>query len=1075
MSNFDFLNTKKEFTAFAETAVNAENSLSLSPSACALNCREAAELAVKWLYENDSNLMLPYKDNLSALIYNQSFVETVADDARRSLNYITRLGNLAEHKSKEITYREAVISLSHLFAFIQYIDCRHGSDYKERKFVESLLPGAVATSGIKTKDATEAETRRCLIDIDLKAMGWTFGVDCKTEVEVFGLTTTQSGAGFADYVLFGDDGKPLAVVEAKRSVKGAEAGKEQAVGYADRLEAQHGRRPLIFCTNGYDTVYWDDLYYPERPVYSVFSKDDLVRIVNRRTQRLDLSDIKINKDITDRCYQKAAVHAACSVFNACKRKALLVMATGTGKTRTAASIVDVLSNRNWITNILFLADRRELVKQGKDAFVKHLPWMSVCNLSTRDRNEMPAARAVFSTYPTMMNAINDEKTESGERLFTPAHFDIIIVDEAHRSIFRKYRAIFKYFDALVIGLTATPKTDVDKNTYDFFDLQMDMPTYAYEYDKGVKEGHLCDYYRIEKLYKLPTQGLERKELEPEQLALFEDAFDEDEEIPDYVTSDEINRIYMNIDTNRRVLTELMEKGLKIEGGDKLGKTIIFARNHEHAVFLKQQFDILYPHYRGKFARVIDSKAEDKYADIAKLLEDFKKPDADPQIAISVDMLDTGIDVPEILNLVFFKQVWSKTKFWQMFGRGTRLCKDLLGAGRDKECFYIFDYMGNFMYFDEEKNGREAQPAASLAEFTFKLKARMIHALQDAEHDQEEKIAFRKSLIDGLAAQISSLNRERFEVRAELRYVEKYSNAEAFQYISITETETMIQHLASLVSASGDDESARRFDIFVYRYMLAFLESNEAEKRFAADKVKRMAAALEGKFSLPDVKAQKDLIQKAQRDEFWQSGDIAAWEDMRVKLREIMYCLKKEFKKKIIDITDEVIFDREGARVPKDNTFESYYERARRYIDGNMDKSSIRKLKNNEPLDDEEWTELERIFWSELGSKEEYEREINNVALGRFIRTVTGLSKEAVDRAFSEFLGNRLYSPEQITLVEQIIDYLIHNGTLARKDMLDEEMFGRRSVFEVFNGKKEELKRILDVVDVFNHNAERMAA
>lgn len=1072
MTNFEYLKNKAEFAAFADSADDAEKSLSVSAKTCALACRAAAEAAVKWLYDNDKNLKLPYKDNLSALIFNQSFTESVNPDVQESLRYVVKLGNLAAHTGKTIEYREAVLSLRHLFAFTEFLDYCYGTDYAAKEFDESFLFGAAATAPKhKAKEATEAETRRSIIDVDLKTMGWTIGVDCIEELELFGLPNTPSGSGFADYVLKDDNGKPLAVVEAKRSSKDAKAGLTQAQQYAAALQAKYDVLPIVFCTNGYETVVWDGTY-PERPVFSVFSKEDLRRLINRRSIRGDFSNTNINDDITDRPYQKAAIHAVCSHFKKCNRKSLLVMATGTGKTRTAASLVDVLGQQNWITNILFLADRRELVKQAKGAFVKHLPSLSTCNLSEREPGDTPAARAVFSTYPTMMNAINTTMTNNGDRLFSPAHFDLIIVDEAHRSIFKKYRAIFKYFDALIIGLTATPKKDVDRNTYEFFAMENDMPTYAYEYETAVNNvpNYLCPYYRIEKLFKLPVQGMKRDELTPEQQTLFEDVFEEGEEVPDFVAPDEFNRVYMNKDTVDRVIAEVMTKGLKVEGGDKLGKTIIFARNHQHAMFIKERFDALYPEYAGLFARVIDYKAEDRANVLDQLLADFKTADRMPQIAISVDMLDTGIDVPEILNLVYFKRVMSRTKFWQMFGRGTRLCKDLFAPGKDKECFYVFDYMGNFAFFDEEQNGKEATSTGSLAEYTFKLKARMVNALQDAQFDSEECSVFREKLVDDLSAQIAALNKDKFDVRAELRYVDQYSQRMAFQALSLVETETIIEHLANLVPASQDDESARRFDILMYRFMLAHFTSDDSTKQAVMNRVKSIAVALQSKFSIPDVKAQKETIQRVQQDSFWQQGNIVDWEKARQKLRDLLYCLKNEYRMKIIDISDEVIFEREGKVNPPDRTFESYYARAHRYVTDNIDKTSIRKLRENAPLTDDEWAELERIFWSELGSREEYDTEANNMPLGRFLRSLTHLSPEAVNMAFSEFLNHQLYSDEQIKFVTAIIGWLTQNGTLLSSDLMDVENFGGLSVAEVFREQISKWEPIRKVIYTFNDNA-----
>jgi type I restriction enzyme R subunit len=426
---------------------------------------------------------------------------------------------------------------------------------------------------------------------------------------------SESGNGSVDYVLNGDNGLPLAVVEAKKTTVDPKVGRQQAKLYAECLEKQYGQRPFIFYTNGYDTWFWDDTKYPEHKVYSVFSKKDLQRLMNRRGQRVPFDKVQINPEITDRHYQKNAIQRICEEFSQNRRKALLVMATGTGKTRTAASLVDVLTTYAWATNILVLADRVELVKQAKEAFTKHMPNLSSCNLCKRG-DDKPTDRAIFSTYPTIMNAINEEKTEDGKKLFTPAHFDLIIIDEAHRSIFKKYRAIFDYFDALLIGLTATPKDDVGHNTYEFFELENNMPTYAYEYSKAVSEEYLTDYHCIEKIFRIPTEGIHYDELSCEQQTMFEEAFDEGEEVPDFISGESINSQFFNVNTNQQIIQDLMTRGLKVEGGDKLGKTIIFAKNHRHAEFIKQQFDVLYPQYRGEFARVIDSKevyAEDLLA------------------------------------------------------------------------------------------------------------------------------------------------------------------------------------------------------------------------------------------------------------------------------------------------------------------------------------------------------------------------------------------------------------------------------------------------------------------------------
>ena len=456
----------------------------------------------------------------------------------------------------------------------------------------------------------------------------------------------NSGIGFADYVLYGDNGKPLAVVEAKRTSVDEKKGEQQAKLYADCLEKQYGQRPIIFLSNGFNYWIWDDC--GQRRTFGFYKKSELQLIIDRRTSKENLNNIKISDDISNRYYQKEAITAVAEAFERNERKALLVCATGTGKTRTAISIVDVLSRHNWVKNVLFLADRKALVKQAKNNFSKLLPNLSLCNLL--DRNDNPEeSRMIFSTYPTMMNAIDDTKGKDGDRLFTPGHFDLIIIDESHRSIYKKYKSIFDYFDAYLIGLTATPRDEIDKNTYSIFDLENRVPTYAYEYEKAVEDGYLVDYRTIEVKSKVMEAGIKYDDLTQEEKEEYEMLFDDDESIGDEISSTAVNEWLFNADTIDLVLNKLMTEGLRIEGGEKLGKTIIFAKSSRHAKAIVERFNKLYPEYGGNFAKVVEHKTP--YVDT--IIDYFSDKDKMPQIAVSVDMLDTGIDIPEILNLVFF--------------------------------------------------------------------------------------------------------------------------------------------------------------------------------------------------------------------------------------------------------------------------------------------------------------------------------------------------------------------------------------------------------------------------------------
>ena len=914
MSNFEFLKRKKEYTLFAPAAIEAEKIYASAPAMCAVGCRKALELAVKWVYSADKTMKMPYKDNLQSLIHEPSFRFAVDSNTWGKLPFIIKLGNLAVHTERSVQPSDALASLKGLFEFVQWIDYCYGSDYQEHVFDESLIPTeriAVDTRKIKEQeslldekeaeiealckqieqmsaqytaekekhqqersfqpeDLSEFQTRKIYIDVDLKFMGWKFDgtdADVQEEYPVQGMAGVVGQMGYCDYVLFGKDGLPLAVIEAKRTSKDPNIGRKQAVLYADCLERKFGRRPMMFTTNGFETYYWDDQSGPQRKVSGVFSKEDLQKLMNRRAERQDLMSIPIDDKITDRYYQKEAIRAVCGQIEQGFRKHLLVMATGTGKTRTASSLTDVLSRSKWITNILFLADRTALVKQAKDDFKRYLPDMSLCNLCSNkdDRN----ARIVFSTYPTILNAIDDTKSRDGRQLFTPAHFDLIIIDESHRSIFKKYRAIFEYFDALMVGLTATPKTDVDRNTYDFFEMEHGVPTYAYDYETAVYQDHvLVPYYNYEVKTKFLDEGITYDDLSDEDKERYEDDFIEDGMMPDFIPSAALNKFVFNEKTVDMVLQDLMERGIKVAGGDRLGKPIIFAQNKRHAEFILERFNKLYPQYHGSFAqRVI---CDDSYAQT--IIDDFKQPEKEPHIAVSVDMMDTGIDVPECVNLVFFKKVRSKAKFWQMIGRGTRLCKGLScvdqvdGAYTDKRRFLIFDYCGNFEYFREHKEGYEARETKTLSENIFGKQIKISMALQESTFAGENYQTWRNELVETCHKQVTALNPELISVKLRMQYVEKYKKQDAFLSISEGDKGELLTQIAPLVQSEETDEFAKRFDNFMYGLILAHIEQMPAFK-YAKKQLCDTASLLERKANIPQIKEKLPLLQEIHTDVF----------------------------------------------------------------------------------------------------------------------------------------------------------------------------------------------------------------
>lgn len=1124
MANFSFLASKQEYILFAPACVEAEKIYASAPAMCAVGCRKALELAVKWVYAADKTMKMPYKDNLQSLVHEPSFRFAVDYNTWCKFQFIIKLGNLAVHTERSVQPGDALAALRGLFEFVQWIDYCYGVDYVEHTFDERLIPTekmAVDTQKIKEQeslldekdaqiealrrqieqmaaqytagkdkhqqertfqpeDLSEFQTRKRFIDVDMKNIGWKFtgaDADVQEEYPVEGMAGVVGQMGYCDYVLFGKDGLPLAVVEAKRTSKDPNIGRKQAVLYVDCLERKFGRRPMMFTTNGFETYFWDDQSGPQRKVSGVFSKDDLQKLMNRRTERLALTSVPIDDKITDRYYQKEAIRAVCGQMEQGFRKHLLVMATGTGKTRTASSLTDVLSRGKWVTNILFLADRTALVKQAKDDFKNYLPDMSLCNLCSNkdDRN----ARIVFSTYPTILNAIDDIKSKDGRQMFTPAHFDLIIIDESHRSIFKKYRAIFEYFDAVMVGLTATPKTDVDRNTYDFFEMEHGVPTYAYDYETAVYQDHvLVPYYNYEVMTKFLEEGITYDELSDADKERYEEDFIEDDTMPDFIPSTALNNFVFNETTVDIVLQDLMERGIKIAGGDRLGKTIIFAQNKRHAEFILERFNKLYPQYHGTFAQRII--CDDAYAQT--VIDDFKQPEKEPHIAVSVDMMDTGIDVPECVNLVFFKKVRSKAKFWQMIGRGTRLCKGLAcvdqvdGAYTDKRRFLIFDYCSNFEFFREHKEGYEARETKTLSENIFGKQIRIAMALQQSAFTGEDYQAWRSEIIDTCHKQVTALNPDLVAVKLRMQYVDKYQKRDAFALISEGDKIDLLNQVAPLVRLDDDDEFAKRFDNFMYGLILAHIEQMPAFK-YAKKQLCDTASLLERKANIPQIKAKLPVLHEIRTDAFWDADDILLFEQVRKELRDLIRFLDEgggAQRQIVTKLADPIIDRQEGVQMDAAYDFEDYRAKVNRYVNEHGDTLAIYKLTHNIPLAMGDYQELERVLTSELGSKEDYAREFGDTPFGLLIRKIAKIDHEAAMLAFSSFINDQSLNQNQITFVHKIIHHIEVNGYMDNVSELTKPPFDKPVRFiRLFNAAQQ--NELIQVIRKVKDNAEQIRA
>ena len=1114
-TNFDYLLSKQEYAPFAKQAVEAEKSIAISPATCAILSRRALELAVRFVFSYDADLVLPYQDNISSLIHEDTFRNIIEPRLFPMLKYTIHLGNVAVHTNSNIKRDEAIIALRDLFEFCDWVDYSYSKDYEEKTFDESILPSGdekrvkadelrALYDDLSSKDKkladvlrqneelrkqmaeertsnskkrtfnidkiSEAETRKHFIDVALNEAGWFIDSNCTIEEPVTGMPNT-TGTGFVDYVLWGKNNLPLAVVEAKKASVDPIVGSQQAKLYADCLQNKYNQRPLIFTTNGFEFFFTNDLAgYPKREVSGFFTQDELQMEIDRRKDRIPLEKIDISDDITNRPYQKEAVTAVCDAITNKHRKMLIVQATGSGKTRVSISIVDVLRRHNYVKNILFLADRTALVKQAKNNYTNLLPDLSCCNLLD-NKDDPESCRMIFSTYPTMMNAIDEKKNKFGERLFGPGHFDLIICDEVHRSIYKKYQEIFEYFDAMLLGMTATPKNEIDKNTYGIFDLERGVPTFAYELDKAVEEGYLVNYSTLEYKSKIMETGIHYDELSEEDKEEFEETFAADDTIADDISSEAINTWLFNKDTIDKVLKELVEKGLKIEGGDKLGKTIIFAKNSLHAQAIVDRFNALFPEFGGDFIKQIDYSI--KYVDT--LIDDFSTKDKMPQIAVSVDMLDTGIDIPEILNLVFFKKVRSYSKFWQMIGRGTRLCKDLLGEGIDKEKFLIFDFCNNFEFFRVNKNGAENGIQASLAEKTYNTKAMICRELQAAAFTNDDAyVNYRKELVDDCHKALLELNDDSFLVKRHLRYVEAYRNLLTWNNLETVEISDIKEHISPLIKPKKDNELARRFDYLIYSIDLGILQSKNVQTPI--DIVVTAAEILQSKYSIPQVAAQKETIEKVQTQEFWDNATIIELDQVREAMRGLLQYIDK-LKRKIYytDFTDDITDAAEGEPIYTSNDLKNYKKKVEFYLKEHEDHMSVYKLRNNKKLNETDMKELERILWTELGSKDDYIKEYGDTPIGRLVRKIVGVDRAAVNEAFSKFLSDEHLNVNQIRFVNLIIDYIVANGNIEDNAVLMEEPFKSvGSITALFKDNLGTAKEIMNVVADIKSNSEQMA-
>ena len=880
----------------------------------------------------------------------------------------------------------------------------------------------------------EAKTRTRLIDSLLASAGWDVGEGLESteqvgkEVEVDGQPTT-TGIGYADYVLWDDNGNALSVIEAKKTAVDAERGRHQAKLYADSLETKYRHRPVIFYTNGFDIWIWDDAQgFPPRKLFAFYSKDSLQHLANyQRTQKKALDTIRINDEIVDRLYQHEAIKRIAERFTQKHRKALVVQATGTGKTRVAIALSDLLIEAGWVKRVLFLCDRRELRKQAKNAFNEFLsePTRIVTSRVRSNASE----RVFLATYPAMQKVFQS---------FDPGFFDLIIADESHRSIYNVYGDMFRYFDCHQVGLTATPVDFVTRSTFRLFDCEGQLPTANYGLEEAVSDGYLTPFEVYEHTTQFLREGIVLDVLSAEQIEELEEQ-GEDPAQYDF-SSEQIDKVIYNKDTNRAILRNLMEHGIMDATGQVPGKTIIFARNHQHAMVLRQLFDEMYPQYGGKLCQVIDNYDPR----VEQLIDDFKGEGTNDELtlAISVDMLDTGIDVPEILNLVFAKPVKSPVKFWQMIGRGTRLCPDIFGPDQDKSVFRIFDHWGNFARFGLDYRPAEPVQEKPLAQVDFEERLKLAEtALQKSE------VAVFDTIIDLIERDIQALPEESIAVREKWKEKRALSKPEVLKAFAPATVARLREEIAPLMQWRNirGFRDAFSLDLLIARMQVAVVRGSAELADLKIDLMDRLAAL---QMHLNPVREKAGVIKRAKSDAFWTDVSVADLEGIRIALREIMHHRARGgsggIPPKVVDITEDeglVQYSRRSASL-KTVDMKAYEQIIEAELKKHFETSPVlKKIRAGEPVSDEDINTLVSLVLTQnpdvrRGHLEEF-FSVTAAPLYLAIRRIVGMDPEAVREKFASFVHEHpKLTAKQTRFLSLLQNHVARYGTIEVERLYD---------------------------------------
>ena len=1090
--NFAYLKNAPDFAQLYTYCCEAEEFALSKPNISVTSARKAMEFIVKMIYSAVSGDL--QGKTVFEMSTDYAFTSYLNDQILlNSIHFIRKMGNVAVHDGT-LTSDEALKVLEELHFLVGEV-CMLWQlipDYPE--FVKPTLQTPVQpepTESPKAKvevapelcaryaermrttrfsvahDRDENENKKLFLRASLREAGWPIVNRANIAMpEAAAVDCLLDSGDSVDYVLYGRDNKPLAIIEQTATAKNLVEGRTKGIEKANQMAAKYGYKPVVYYTNGYYIYCIDQLGYPPRRVFNFHSIEELELLKLRRTMRQDITNPTIDDSITNRDYQKNAIRSVCKAFTDMRRRSLLVMATGTGKTRVSISCVDVLMKANWVKNVLSLADRTSLVRQAHKNFNKLLPSVTTSLYTGGSLNRDANARVIFSTYQTMTNLVNDDTREFGI-----GRFDLIIIDEAHRSIFKKYGALFNYFDALMVGLTATPRCEENKSTYDTFQLENGKPDFAYELEAAIQDKYLVGFSVEDKTTDKMRRGIRYDDLTEEEKASFEDTFADDDSIDFTGTEIEgtkLGKSIINLGTIDAMLNDLMKNGLKVDGGDTLGKTIIFAASHIQAEKIVERFQKIYPKLGMDFCKLIDSHVEGNLT----LIEQFEVRGGMPQIAVSVDMLDTGIDVPDVVNLVFFKQVRSKIKFLQMIGRGTRLSPDLFGPGLDKQGFLIFDYYDNFRYFSTTGTWSTVEGSGTTNNIIPQTVMLNKHRLGILMNLQQEKAlcafdaAYRDELKAHFISETRGLNNDDIAVQYNMAYVSKYRTAEIWDNLTDRQAAEIEEHILPLYPSEKAPVKVKSFDNLIYviekEYPRREKEGKDARKirngfkNVDSELTRRMNALLKLK-TIPAIVEKTDLI-TAMIDGAYllDHFSLERAEDVRKALRDLMSYIPDKQGYTIINVVDWVE-DKENSGTGGDKP---YPQRAQEFLSGS-NLPSLAKLRNLDPLTEDEKNELKAIFTSKLGTEAEFNAWAGSTAMLPFLRLQMGISDEAIQTKFGSFLNAQILNPMQLNYCQQIVDYARKNGDITMTVLLKESPFCDMDVTQIFGANIGYIKQLIN--------------